>query len=293
VGRSTGFEEGEKRVIKLFAADLDGTLLNAFHATDPVILGALRRVRSAGAHFSIATGRTLRDNRAFGFEGNVAVVCANGALVLGEDGRLVRSSVIDAGFVGQLVRAFPAVPLEYITAEHTYHVGSEEEHAASYARNIPWWRKVALRGMSLTGGAEHVYNVSVEEIAQLDVVKINAHIEGMAEAEAIHAFIAEHSDVVTNAPFGPGMIEVTAAGTNKGEAVAWLAGYLGVGQDEVAVYGDGGNDIEMLGRFAEFGHAYATSNGNDAAKAAAGNVIGSCALHAVPRHMLQTLRAQR
>ena len=51
------------RVVKLFASDLDGTLLNALHKTDPVILASLRRLRAAGAHFSIATGRTLRSNR--------------------------------------------------------------------------------------------------------------------------------------------------------------------------------------------------------------------------------------
>ena len=38
------------RVVKLFASDLDGTLLNALHKTDPVILASLRRLRAAGAH---------------------------------------------------------------------------------------------------------------------------------------------------------------------------------------------------------------------------------------------------
>ena len=33
-------------------------------------------------------------------------------------------------------------------------------------------------------------------------------------------------------------------------------------------------------------------NGSDAAKLAAGNVIGSCAFHAVPRHMVKTVREQ-
>ena len=114
----------------------------------------------------------------------------------------------------------------------------------------------------------------------------------MGEASEVAAFIAEHDEVV-NAPFDPSMFEVTRAGVNKGEAVAWLAGYLGIREDEVAVYGDGGNDIQMLGRFAGHGHAYATSNGSDAAKSAAGNVIGNCAAWAVPRHMLRTLREQR
>ena len=277
------------RVIKLFAADLDGTLLNALHVTDPVILRSLRRVRAAGRHFSIATGRTLRSNRALGFEGNVAVVCANGSLVLDEEGRAVRTATMPGEFVEALVRAFPEAPLDYITAERTYHTGTEEQHAASFG-NMPLWRKVVMRGMSMTGGPEHVYECSPERIAALDVCKVNGHIKGLEEAREIAAFLADWSGRVVNAPFDPSMFEITARGVNKGEAVAWLADYLGVSQDEVAVYGDGGNDIQMLERYAPYGHAFATSNGSDAAKRAAGNVIGACALHAVPRHMLRSLR---
>ena len=75
----------------------------------------------------------------------------------------------------------------------------------------------------------------------------------------------------------------------KGEALAWLAARLGIAEDEVAVYGDGGNDVVMLERFR---HAYATANGSPAAKRAAGTVIGPCATYAVPRHVVRTLRAQ-
>ena len=276
-------------MIKLFAADLDGTLLNALHVTDPVILRSLREVRAAGAHFSIATGRTLRTNSAMGFEGNVAVVCANGSLVLDEQGQVIRTATMPGEFVEALVRAFPAAPLDYITNERTYHTGTEEQHAASFG-NMPLWRKVVMRGMSMTGGPEHIYECAPERIASLDVCKINGHIRGLDEAHEIAELIADWSGEVVNAPFDPSMFEITRRGVNKGEAVAWLAGYLGIGEDEVAAYGDGGNDIQMLERFAGCGHAYATSNGSDAAKAAAGQVIGPCALHAVPRHMLRTLR---
>ena len=71
--------------------------------------------------------------------------------------------------------------------------------------------------------------------------------------------------------------------------MAWLAGYYGIAEDEVAVYGDGGNDIAMLKRFR---HSYATKNASDAAKAAASATICSCMVHAVPKHMLATMRKQ-
>ena len=121
------------------------------------------------------------------------------------------------------------------------------------------------------------------------MLKVNAHLQGPGLAQDVHAFLARHADVATNAPFDPCMFEITAAGVNKGEALAWLAARLGIAEDEVAVYGDGGNDVVMLERFR---HAYATANGSPAAKRAAGTVIGSCATYAVPRHVVRTLRAQ-
>lgn len=61
---------------------------------------------------------------------------------------------------------------------------------------------------------------------------------------------------------------------------------------EVTVYGYGGNDVVMLERFAKYGHAFVTHGATPAAKRAAGQAIGSCIVHAVPRHMLATVRAQ-
>lgn len=279
-------------MIRLFAADLDGTLLNSMHMTDRTILTSIGKVRAAGAHFSVATGRVFRTTRDFGFCGGMCVVCANGSIVLGEGDEVLRAEAVDPAFCVDLVSEFGDLPFEFVTAEHNYHRCSEAEHAAAFADAPRYWR-IATRGMRMTGGPEYVYDCTSAQLASLPVCKVNLHLQGQVPevAREVSAFLAEHPEVV-NAPFDPTMFEITAAGVDKGSALAWLAGWLGLGEDEVAVYGDGGNDICMLERFAAFGHAYATSNGSADAKRAAGNVIGSCARHAVPRHMLETLRRE-
>ncbi len=273
-------------MIQLFASDLDGTLFNAAHTVDPVILASIRKVRRAGAHFSVATGRTLRSNTAFGFEGNVAVVCANGAIVLDESNTMIRFEAIDQAIIEEMATRLSHIQFDYVGERHTYHNYSEAEHAAIYARR-PWYSKILLRGMGSVGAPENVYDCTPDLIAGKRICKVNAHLSDPQEIADVSAFVAEKSETIVNAPFDPSMFEITARGVNKGEAVAWLANYLGLVEDDVAVYGDGGNDIELLARFE---HAYATSNACEAAKAAAGNVIGSCAFHAVPRHMVGTLR---
>ena len=56
-------------MIKLFACDLDGTLLNARHMTDRTILACVDAVVAAGAHIAVATGRAVQSTSDHGFAG--------------------------------------------------------------------------------------------------------------------------------------------------------------------------------------------------------------------------------
>ena len=191
-------------MIKLFASDLDGTLLNATHMVDPFIRASLREVVASGAHFAIATGRTMRSNHDCGFGGvDAEVVCSNGSIVLDRTGRTVYHRDLDKGFLEELLKAFPAVCFECVGTDRTYVTGSPNDQVAGYVGRMPV-EKVKMAAMRLR-----------RKMMQGDCV--------------------------------------------------------------------------MLERFA---HSYAPSNACDAAKRAAGRVIGSCACYAVPRHMVATVRAQ-
>lgn len=280
------------RMIKLFASDLDGTLLNCFHNVDRTILAAIREAVASGAHVAVATGRTLRSTSDFGFGGSgIEAVCANGSIVLDRDGRIIHHGTVDPAFVEELLRAFPQVCFECVGLEHTFVTGTEEERFAGF-KGDGIVKRIIMRGMRgrrQAMSADCLYSQGLSDVLAHEVCKINARVAEPSLERELHAFIDAHADSVVDTPFDPVMFEITDKDVNKGASVAWLAGYLGISEDEVAVYGDGGNDLAMLRRFE---HAYAPSNGSDAAKEAAGSVIGSCVFHAVPRHIRATLRAQ-
>ena len=289
LGKTRGMEPG---MIKLFACDLDGTLLNLFHTTDDKILAAIREITDAGAHVAAATGRTSVWYTDGGFEpGTIEAICANGSIIRGRDGEVLKSYIVDPAFLEELIPAFPGICFDCVTSDSILSSNTREVREAGFVTDSPW-RRILMRGMRAKASflAHHRYEVPLAEILQHDVCKVNCRVPDPGMERELHAFLAEHADTVVNAPFNPAMFEITDRACNKGESVAWLANYLGFSEDEVAVYGDGGNDIVMLDRFE---HAYATSNGSDAAKRAAGNVIGNCAAHAVPRHMGATLRNDR
>lgn len=276
-------------MIKLFASDLDGTLLNAFHKVDRVIADAIREVTDAGAHMVIATGRTMLSNREHGFDGLPIEMCsANGSIVVGREG-VLKTFPVDPQLLEELVPAFPDICFDCITLEGIFATGTAEMRMAGFASD-PWWRQIAMRGMRQVFQQSISFETPLSDLLDREVLKVNCRVADPGLAEDLKAFIAEHADLVVNAPFSPVMFEMTDPAVNKGASIAWLARHLGFCEEEVAVYGDGGNDIAMLERF---DHSYATANGSAAAKRAARHTIGPCALHAVPRHMVATVRRER
>lgn len=279
-------------MIKLFASDLDGTLLNATHMVDPAILSALRTVTNSGAHFVVATGRTMRTPNDFGFRGvPIEAACSNGSIILDRDGNTIFHSDLDKGVLEEMLLAFPQVCFECVGLDRTYVTGSPQDQLAGFVGTgvVDKVKMAAMRIRRRQMQVDCVHNQGVSDVLSHDICKVNARVSDPAVDRELKDFLAGHADKVVNAPFSPAMFEITSVGVNKGAALEWLAGYFGFALDEVAVYGDGGNDIAMFERFE---HAYATSNGSEAAKRAAGNVIGNCAFHAVPRHMVKTVREQ-
>lgn len=278
-------------MIKLFASDLDGTLFNILHETDGGILRRLRRTIEAGRHVALASGRCVRRTADLGF-GDLPIesVGANGAHVVGRGGEVLRHVTIDPAVIEELLTGFPAVCFNCVGRDHTYVRGTREQHASGYLMPRGLAGVILRYRMSRAVRTdEERFDCGDADVLAQDICKLNFRVPDPGMRREMEAFVAEHADMVVNASFDGDLFELTDARVNKGEAVAWLAGELGLSEDEVAVYGDGGNDLAMLERF---DHAYATSNGSDAAKRAAGNVIGSCALHAVPRHIVRTVRRE-
>ena len=120
-----------------------------------------------------------------------------------------------------------------------YSSGSFEMHQAGFKKDSPI-KRIVMRGMRARGGyhEEQYFDQSIGDILRHDVCKINCRVTSPELERDLKAYLAERSDHVVNAPFDPVMFEITDVACNKGESVAWLAGYYGIAEDEVAVYGD-------------------------------------------------------
>ena len=239
-------------MIKMFASDLDGTLLNTLHEADGTIRRAIRELTEAGLHVVPATGRSTLPIGEHGFTGlALDACCSNGSIVRDSHGEVLKTWTIDPQITEELLKAFPDICFDCSTPDGMFSSGSFEMHQAGFKKDSPI-KRIVMRGMRARGGyhEEQYFDQSIGDILRHDVCKINCRVTSPELECDLKAYLAERSDRVVNAPFDPVMFEK------------------------------------------RFRHSYATKNASDAAKAAASATIGSCMVHAVPKHMLATMRKQ-
>ena len=232
-------------MIKLFASDLDGTLLPRSHQFDELIVASIEKIVASGYYFTIATGRDSAMTTLNGLENKIYQICLNGALIKSPQGTILKKELID---------------------------------------------KDVLKLIMNNASKHLVFNQSTQEILEQDICKINTFLEPGQSYNRFYHFLDEHSDAIINAPCDDNMIEITKKSVNKGTAIHWLGQYLYIHDDEIAVYGDGGNDIKMLSMFQ---HSYAPSTALKEAQYAAHIQLGPYYEYSVARHMLETIAKQK
>lgn len=275
-------------MIKLFASDLDGTLLKN-NQPDKVINETIKQVLDSNKYFVIATGRLMFKEhvKLMKFEQyNLFTICLNGALMLDSKRKELYRKEIDSTFLKKLFSEFHEIPFEFITADKILISKSKETFVNHIREND--LRTSKLQGKKLDGFLRNcLFNISSEEIVQRGVLKINGHINDSERLNKFQKFLNDNSDFIINSPYEENQFfEMTDNSVSKGNALIKLIDQLGISEDEVAVYGDGPNDIDMLSKFK---YSYAPENATEKVKKVVNEVVESCEEYGVSKHIKKTL----
>ncbi|MEF2805873.1 MAG: Cof-type HAD-IIB family hydrolase [Massilistercora timonensis] len=233
-----------KYKVRMIAFDLDGTLLT----TDKRLTDETRRTLEQAAKRGIllvpATGRPLTGMPAevLGIAGVRYAITANGARVVSaEDGKILREKLISVEKARKVLDIYG----EYDTLREIYYDGQgymearqmeqldhyvPDPNMAKYMRNT---RKCVPDLMEKFR----------QENRAMD--KVQAVFACAGEKEQAFRRIWEMEGVEATGALSYN-IEVTAGGINKGEALLWLAGELGIDREEILAFGDGANDADMI-----------------------------------------------
>lgn len=248
----------------LLALDLDGTTVNDAMEVSPRVLRTVHMAMDRGVRVTIATGRNVPSTRPFvqQFAINAPVICQQG---------------------GVIHDYHSETTLYRITLPHALScelVALERQH--------PEWRVVMYQEdrifISDAAFFQNIHRlvgfapvVAQDLCAVLDGRDADKVLFAVAPDDApralahLRALVGERAVVVqSHARF----VEVNPLGADKGSALRWLAGRLGIPRERVMAIGDQGNDATMI---AWAGFGVAMGNGNEATKAVADWIAPSIA----------------
>ena len=250
------------RTIRLIVSDLDGTLLNPHKQVTARTVEAVRAARKQGVAVTVCSGRihTMMGGYLSSIPVEGLYIAANRAIVAdAATGAIVWGAPIGGGELAALMER---------AAEGGYDVGALAEGACYFLREstcierfLAYNRLVEPQGLPgvrcrvLAPGecpAEPVYKVLVYEE---DGVRRQTMADYLAAQPGLGYTASE-----------PELLDISAAGVDKGSGLRRLMELMGVEREEVCVFGDYLNDLPML---AEAGLAVAMGNACGEVKAQA------------------------
>ncbi|MCU1353339.1 MAG: Cof-type family hydrolase [Acidimicrobiales bacterium] len=247
--------------VRLFATDLDGTLLRTDGTISARTRDAVDAAEAAGIGLVIATGRPPRwippIIEQLGERG--LVVCGNGALVYDPARHeLVDRHEIAPDVAAEIVRRLrSAHPDAGLALEQGFSFHIDPEYPT-------YWDP-----------PPDVVRAPVEEFLDEPVTKLlfrHPEPAPVGLAAAVQALVAGLAEVTHSGLLGEAFLELSATGVHKAATVERVIAESGIAAADVVAFGDMPNDLELL-RWA--GHGVAVANAHPAVLAAADEVTAS------------------
>lgn len=248
----------------MFASDLDGTLLNEYGKISKGSADAIRHVQDSGGIFLAATGRTWSSVHAIFQEAGLAcgAILLNGAEYRNADGNIVSCKTIEDKTTSRIAAVLMryAQPFEVHTGRGDFKFSfknRKRERAFCYGPETK---------------ATGVRKFFIRSQDPLLLKRLRCEL-GIIEGIHLTSSAADNLEIVSDK-------------TDKGRMLEEAAARYGIDKAEVAVFGDGENDLPMMSHFP---HSYAVENADDRVKQLAEAVIRSNREDGVARQILKLL----
>lgn len=241
--------------IKLIAVDMDGTFLNSKMEYDREwFLRLYEQMEAKGIKFVVASGNQYAQLRSYfpQMKDEIAFVSENGALIA-DANEVVFCAELEKSNVHQVLDLLESInPREYVMCglESAYvHTDIQDK---SYEFVKLYYHKLKK--------VDDLYNVD-------DVIfKFCTDFSMFELVEMMERVSVELDGIMVPVSTGHGGVDFIIPGIHKANGIKMLQERWQIKDDEIAAFGDSGNDLEML-RHAKY--SYAMANAHPDVKAAA------------------------
>jgi Cof subfamily protein (haloacid dehalogenase superfamily) len=238
-------------VVKLIAADLDGTLVRSGSSTVYGVIGSLRRSLAHpryGVALTIATGRTLAGVSSLlkniDLASEIPLVLYNGSLVVrNTTGKVLLQATMQTETVRKVLSVLQSLPVTVLSYQFI------DANVGLFAvpgtpENVFGWSK-SYRNEYEFNGLPINWQTDWLTIPQHDALAILILADDNSILAKAHEKICRFSEF--SVTFSGGKhIELRPSGSDKACGLAVAAKALGVLREEVLAIGDNDNDSDML-----------------------------------------------
>ena len=232
-------------MIRLLALDIDGTLLDSRGQLPDANRDAIVAAVDRGVHVALVTGRSYPFARpvAETLPASVTLIVSNGAVERSLDGGTLARRLLPRAVARQVLarslshRHAAALIFDRDDARQMLYESMDWENPN---RKGYWERNRALieRCVPLEQGLDED---PIQVMFNGDVASIRVLAKAMAQDSAEYALSLTEYE-----PRDFSLLDITAADTTKGGAVAASARRMGITSSEVMAIGDNLNDLDML-----------------------------------------------
>ncbi|WP_088101966.1 Cof-type HAD-IIB family hydrolase [Halalkalibacter urbisdiaboli] len=202
-----------RKVIKLIAIDMDGTLLNNRNEISEENRNAIKAAEKQGIHVVISTGRTRTtcDDLVKSLSLQSYLITVNGSEIWDENGTLVERTLLDTAFI-----------------EHMWGLKQKYNTYCWGATVGNVWREGIPEDLSAHEWMKFGFDIPDDRIREIIYKELS-------DNEALE---------VSNS--SPTNLEINAKGVNKAKALNKVCQRLGFTMENVMALGDSLNDIAMI-----------------------------------------------
>lgn len=257
--------------MKLFATDLDGTLLNSKHEVSEENIKALKLAQENGVEIVIATGRTYADAKAICKQANICahIISNNGSLAHSKNGEKLKVDTIDKKYVTETLNWFNNNEYFYevSTAKNIFLPSNtkeilENDFYKAKTKNSFLNKDTVDDVVSLLFSQKGVILVDdLNDIisADLDYCSISAISFDKDKLSKGRELFGKHKSLslVVSHELNFELVNINAS---KGNSLEHLARYLNIPLKDIVAIGDSYNDISM---FKKAGISVAMGNAKD------------------------------